>query len=326
MVYLLGVIYKIVSPTGRIYIGQTVDWKSRFASYRIKNCKKQRLLYNSIKKHGWENHKVLLLEFCNFECLDEREIFHVSNENSYRKLNKKGLNLTKGGRGGVTFTNKSVCQYDLDGNFIREWESMKDAAEDTGATIQGISKCCRLQKDIFTAGKFMWRYKLENIILKISPYKITTRKGTTNKSTRKGYQRSNNVPILQYSISGKFIKEWENTSAFLFQSQTPKSSNLFIHLKYPKRTGQAYGFIWRYKTENYPLQIEQFSNGKKFKFCKIKVTSLLDDSFIIYESFKIFMEVMNFTDKKAYDAIYRGIRKDLNLKFESIIEETDNPD
>ena len=36
-----GFIYKIVSPTGRIYIGQTINIQRRLNEYKNNNCFKQ---------------------------------------------------------------------------------------------------------------------------------------------------------------------------------------------------------------------------------------------------------------------------------------------
>lgn len=51
-----GNVYKITSPTGRIYIGSSSNIKKRFVDYKCYDCKYQRKLYNSLKKYGWENH------------------------------------------------------------------------------------------------------------------------------------------------------------------------------------------------------------------------------------------------------------------------------
>lgn len=48
-----------------------------------------------------------------------------------------------------------VYQYGLDGVFIREWDSIKDAEETLG--IKSISMCCRQKIDY--AGDFQWRYE-----------------------------------------------------------------------------------------------------------------------------------------------------------------------
>lgn len=42
-------IYKIISPTNKIYIGQAIDIIFRINQYEKLNCKNQRKLYNSLK-------------------------------------------------------------------------------------------------------------------------------------------------------------------------------------------------------------------------------------------------------------------------------------
>ena len=48
-------IYKITSPSNRIYIGQTVDFIKRKSHYRNLKRNHQIRLFNSIKKYGWDN-------------------------------------------------------------------------------------------------------------------------------------------------------------------------------------------------------------------------------------------------------------------------------
>lgn len=51
-----GCVYKITSPTNRIYIGSSSNIEKRFSNYRSYDCKSQRKLYNSLKKYGWQLH------------------------------------------------------------------------------------------------------------------------------------------------------------------------------------------------------------------------------------------------------------------------------
>jgi group I intron endonuclease len=59
-----GFIYKITSPTGKIYIGSTIDTIERFKHYKNLDCKGQRKLYNSLLRHGYENHTIEIIETC----------------------------------------------------------------------------------------------------------------------------------------------------------------------------------------------------------------------------------------------------------------------
>lgn len=50
-------IYKITSPSGKVYIGQSWDIPNRWRQYRNGETKNQRLLNRSFKKHGIKSHK-----------------------------------------------------------------------------------------------------------------------------------------------------------------------------------------------------------------------------------------------------------------------------
>lgn len=57
-------IYKITSPSGRVYIGQSVNIKKRFYNYKLMHCKQQIKLYNSFKKYGVESHNFEIIKLC----------------------------------------------------------------------------------------------------------------------------------------------------------------------------------------------------------------------------------------------------------------------
>lgn len=90
-------IYKITSPSGRIYIGQTLYLKSRLTMHKSLAKRSKCKLHASIKKYGWNNHVVEILEDGLFtkERLDELEIRYIAQFDCF----KKGLNMTLGGDG-----------------------------------------------------------------------------------------------------------------------------------------------------------------------------------------------------------------------------------
>ena len=57
-------IYKITSPTGKIYIGQAVDVNKRWSEYNLNNSNliKQPKIYRSLIKYGIDNHKFEIIE------------------------------------------------------------------------------------------------------------------------------------------------------------------------------------------------------------------------------------------------------------------------
>lgn len=94
----IGYIYKITSPIGRIYIGQTINLNQRLRSYKNLFTHRQKRLHRSLLKYGWDNHTFEIIEECCSSVIDDREIFYIKYYNSFDTEN--GLNLTSGGKGG----------------------------------------------------------------------------------------------------------------------------------------------------------------------------------------------------------------------------------
>lgn len=86
-------IYKITSPSGAVYVGQTVNMYLREIHYRKGHCKKQRNLYNSLMKYGYDNHTIEIIEECERCDLNKREAFWIEKLDTFYN----GMNLTKGG-------------------------------------------------------------------------------------------------------------------------------------------------------------------------------------------------------------------------------------
>jgi len=68
-------IYKITNPSGKIYIGQSLNIKRRWNEHKYSINKQQPKLFNSFKKHGWGKHIFEILEECSIEQLNEKEIY-----------------------------------------------------------------------------------------------------------------------------------------------------------------------------------------------------------------------------------------------------------
>ena len=71
-------IYKIVSTSGKIYIGQSTDINNRKKQYLKNYPNNQPKIQNSISKYTFENHKFDIIEECSLELLNERETFWKS--------------------------------------------------------------------------------------------------------------------------------------------------------------------------------------------------------------------------------------------------------
>lgn len=87
-------IYKITSPSNRVYIGQTTDYVTRLHSYKNLKCKKQIRIYRSLKKYSVDNHTFEFIEKCDNSQLNNRERYW---QEYYNVIGPNGLNcrLTK---------------------------------------------------------------------------------------------------------------------------------------------------------------------------------------------------------------------------------------
>ena len=90
-----GIIYKITNKVnGKSYIGQT-RYTIEFRWKQHQHKKDNTYFHNAIHKYGIENFSIEILEKCNIEDLNSREIFYIAKYDTF----KNGYNLTIGGDG-----------------------------------------------------------------------------------------------------------------------------------------------------------------------------------------------------------------------------------
>lgn len=226
-------IYKITSPSNRIYIGQSSNVKERFNAYKqLQKSKFLTKLYRSFLKYGIENHKFEIIEECLPELLNERERFW---QDYYNVTSKKGLNCRL-----TTTENKSG-------------ELSEETKRKIGAGNKGkiVSEEAKLKISNSKKGKMSLEQK--NLVIKNLE---KARKNNDYSHTRtekfKKFSRDNmlrikkdsSTVILQYSKSGDFIKEWSkiDDAAKHYDILNSAISN---NLKGKSKTCK--GFIWKYK-------------------------------------------------------------------------------
>jgi group I intron endonuclease len=97
----MPVIYKILSPSNKVYIGQTWNYKKRMSGYRNISCKKQPKLYNSLLKYSPDNHSFIIIhelpEDINQSILDTYEQLYID---QYRDCGIQLMNIREAGSHG----------------------------------------------------------------------------------------------------------------------------------------------------------------------------------------------------------------------------------
>ena len=133
-------IYKITSPSGRVYIGQSINIQKRFNTYKKlkSSVKKQTLLYRSFKKYGVEKHQLEIIELCEEKELNKRERFF---QEKFEVL-EKGLNCqltkTKDRSGRLSEETKKKLSESSKG--CKPWNKGKKHSEETKIKIGLKSK------------------------------------------------------------------------------------------------------------------------------------------------------------------------------------------
>lgn len=137
-------IYKITNKVnGKVYIGQSVNIKNRWKRHRKTpydpNDKSYDLpLYRAIRKYSLDNFSFEILEECNIEELNEKEIYWIKYYNTTNEEN--GYNLKEGGEH-CQPTNAKLSEQDvlIIKERLQKGETQESIAEDFPVTRTTIS-------------------------------------------------------------------------------------------------------------------------------------------------------------------------------------------
>jgi len=136
-------IYKITSPTGRIYIGQSRDILNRKSSYKNLSCKKQPKIYQSLIKHGWESHLFEVIHELPKEVTQETlNTYEILYWDQYLACGFKMMNIRKPGSNGK-FSKESVTKRESSRQFNGKAKRSEETRLKIGAANKGKKKPTR---------------------------------------------------------------------------------------------------------------------------------------------------------------------------------------
>lgn len=232
-------LYKHTSPSNKVYIGitqQSVEkrWQNGYG------YKTNHHFWNAIQKYGWNNfeHAVLI------ENLTEKEAKKLEKE--YIALfnccnTKYGYNKTEGGDVPIQFTieirdkmsknhadfsrgnhpqAKKVYKYEkINGNYICEYNCVKDASDENNISEESISGVARGTG--YTAGGYRWSYIKQDSL---------------------GYFRylqKTAIQIYQYDLNGNYLNSYE-----CFADVTKKYGFTITKKQVLNKTLKSHNFLW----------------------------------------------------------------------------------
>lgn len=208
-------IYKIENLiNAKKYIGQSVNiykrWKQhKYVAFRKESEEYEKPLYRSIRKYGIENFSFEILELCEPELLNDREIYWIDYYDSYN--NEKGYNLTIGGN--------QTIKIDIQG--------LKDKW-DEGYTVGELIK--------------EFGYNKQTISKYLNGYSDYNRVNSQRRSALKARYKKIEKRIVQYTMDGIEVKRWSSISQIKRELKIYGVSNCLRGEYY-----SSGGFRWGYE-------------------------------------------------------------------------------
>lgn len=246
-------IYKWVSPTGRIYVGQSTNIKQRkewYLSNGISNASMPKLK-RSFNKYGIENHLFEVIEYCSIEKLNEREIywglFYNTLENGLNcKLGEQNCVFSEETKNKMSVAKKSKPlstehQLNREKSLQKYWNMKKEEKEklDKVEKIKYIpTKEHRENLSKAKKGKSIHTEQSKQKLSEIGKLRDMNKVSQAGAEARK-------TPILQFDLFGKLIKEYNSASDAEMELKGKKGDNIRSCIRGEQKT--AYGFLWKEK-------------------------------------------------------------------------------
>jgi group I intron endonuclease len=170
-------IYKVTSPSGKCYIGQTYDFERRYTDYKRMSCKKQPYLYHSLKKYGVSNHSFeVLCSFPNDVSVDvlnkaEEDAIDEYKEKEIPLMNIRGGGGSKGKLAESTKLKLSLANKGKKRTYVATDEYRKNISErnrnrvlseDTKQLIRSKAR----KGSAHTSSRKIYQFTLDNILVK----------------------------------------------------------------------------------------------------------------------------------------------------------------
>lgn len=228
------IVYKTTNLiNGKIYIGVHYTNPDIFDGYIGCGVKSTSITQNikgfraAVLKYGYENFKRQTL----FTYEDSESGMLQAYKKEAELVNKDFLkrtdvyNLALGGKFTLNYNRRrSINQYDLNGNYIKTWDSIQEAEQTLNLTA--INDAVELRSRY--CGNFQWRYN----------------DGTTdNIQPTETKEKS----VYQFDLQGNLIKCWKSDVEASHKFNNPDAAKTAIGNVCNKRARQAYGYYWSFK-------------------------------------------------------------------------------
>jgi len=209
----------------------TKEYCNEIAKQYLSKCELEhnnRSVYVKIKKEKWDN-------YC-FSHIDPSYALKIKGEKITKAKIGKKMNITDYNNFRKKHSSVPILQFDLDGNFLKEYYSANEAAREITGDVKkssGIIFCCKGKIKSYKG--YIWKYKDE----KHNPKKYKIKKEN----------KGNSKKIQQFDKEGNLINEYDSMKEAAIAIKG--DANFSVNIGHCCRgiTKQSFGFIWKYKNK-----------------------------------------------------------------------------
>lgn len=240
---------------GYMYIGQSKNINIRWINHRSRlnnNKHANQKLQNAWNEYGQDNFEFIVIEKCDQDIIDDREIFWIDYYNSTNRYH--GYNLSTGGEAtskGIHLSDEQkekmsklwnpdmIVQLDFDGELVHIWRSASHASRSLNIRASSIIKCAK-HDGIYQVNNYIWLYKDEydRCGFNIVEYKLS-------------HAASFDLKIKQIDLYGNIIKIWDNFLEIKNKNKDMLVSMIGECCNHNRLTYK--GYIWIYDIDNFKL-------------------------------------------------------------------------
>jgi group I intron endonuclease len=245
-----GTVYKITSPSGRIYIGSTKNYKLRVNKYKKLYCPKQYKLYKSFLKYGTENHIFEVIWQGSIEEMYKQEAILGRLHNVLDK--DLGLNLRLPKESDIY-----SCMSEETRQKLKNSLTGRKLSEETKAKMSLVNKNkklsaeTKLKMSISAKGKVRTKEHQEKLniamkgrVISLEQKKAISDKNKGNKQSKETIQKRIDPLkkfVIQMDLDDNFIKEWKGIIS------VKRELNISINQCLSGKSKTAGNFKWIYK-------------------------------------------------------------------------------
>ena len=217
-----GIIYKYKSPSGKVYIGKTIDSKKRKREHLCNSKTLINKFYSAVKKYGLDSFEYEVLFESPLLPIDELNLMLNEKEKHFIQMFdsfNSGYNMTLGGDGQIGFKHsektKALFRKQRQNYSQETLDKMSKASKNRVVSLETRKKISLSNK-----GKGM------------------------SEANRQLVSEQKSKPIIQYDLEGNFIKEWKSATQVQKELKYNKSN---ISRCCIKNKGKSNGYIWKFK-------------------------------------------------------------------------------